>query len=94
VSVNNGDWVNLSYISDWRFVNTSQSLALYDLDSGGVFDPDDQLGTMVVWTSHGDGSARVAEFREHGAHYRLHYRLHYEGCRVTVPNKTPCPPRL
>ena len=81
VTVNNGDRVDLSHLKDWRFVNTSQSLSLFDLDGGEwLLDADDQLGSMVVWTSDADGRLRSHDFTEDGARYRLHYRVFFEGC--------------
>lgn len=88
VEVDNGQSIDLRHLANWRFVNSSQSLTLFDLDAGTWWDPHDQLGFFVAHTGDADGSLRVHDFTDHGAHYRLSYRIFYEGCRSI---SKPCP---
>ena len=87
-SVNNGDVVDLSYLTEWRFSDFSQSMTLTDVDTGEWLDGgDDQIGLHVVSPTT-DSSVRWATFTESGAYYRLSYRVFYEGCQ---PITAPCP---
>jgi hypothetical protein len=53
----------------------STEIRLYDEDAGGIFDPDDLLGTVTVDESQIDQGTQQGHFIEDGANYTLYYTV-------------------